>query len=354
MKKQAWLPLLLMVALVVGACSGGESNPDDPRDLAEEPYQREEFLLGTLVTIQVFDEGQEEAANLAMERVADLDGRFSMTNESSEIYKVNENAGQEPVEVSEEVFYVLEESLAYAEISEGGFDPTVGALTALWGFGHEDASVPSEEEINQVLPLVDYQKVDLNAENQTVYLQEEGMKLDLGGVAKGFITDEAARVLQDQGVTTALADLGGDIYVIGPSTRGIDEPWRIGIQDPFKGRGEIIGIAPVQDEAIVTSGIYERTVEEGDRQYHHLIDPETGYPFENEIAGLSLVANSAMVGDALATSVFSMGVEEGLEFVNNDESLEAIFITREREIYLSSGYEDEFQITNEDEFTVMN
>lgn len=341
-KKSLVLLFLSVLAFVLGACG-----QEDPRALAEEPYEAQEFMLGTLVSVQVFDEGGEEGLNAALDRIAELDGRFSATNEDSEISAVNQAAGQEPVQVSEEVFYVVEESLRYAEESSGRFDPTIGALTDLWGIGQEDAQVPSQEEIDQALELVDYSSVEMNEETQTIYLPREGMKLDLGAIAKGYITDAATQTLVDHGVTTAIVDLGGDIFVLGASNRSIDDPWRVGIQNPFGERGEILGIVPVHDESVVTSGIYERVLEQDGETYHHLLNPQTGYPFDNELAGLSLVAPSALEGDALATSVFSMGLEEGLSYVNSLEDVEAVFITKEQEIYLSDGYEDEFELTDD-------
>jgi len=345
---------LLFLIGIVGVTLTACGTFGDPRELADEPYEAQEFLLGTLANIKVYDEGKEDALNDALARVEELDGMFSMTDSNSEIYAINQAAGQEPVEVSDEVFYVIEQALDYAEESNGLFDPTVGVITDLWGIGQDDARVPSQEEIEEKLPLVDYEKVQLDEEGQTVYLEEEGMMLDLGAIAKGYITDEAARTLVNQGVTTSIVDLGGDIYVIGSSHRAIDDDWRVGIQNPFDERGEIVGIVPVKNESVVTSGIYERYVEDDEgNQYHHIINPQTGYPVNNEIAGLSLVAENSLRGDALSTAVFEMGVEEGLEFVNSKEDIEAVFITKDQEIYLSEGYAEEFELTNED-FELVN
>lgn len=355
LKQKRLLTVLSLLTLFTAACSNDNGNPpeelveeNDPRNLAEEPYEREEFLLGTLVNLKVYDADKEEALDKAIDRIEELDGTFSMTNPDSELYAVNEASGKEPVEVSDEMFYVIEEAINYAEESGGHYDPTIGALTDLWGIGGDDAVVPSQEAIDEVLPLVGYETVELDKENSTVYLPEEGMKLDLGSIAKGYITDEATEVLVDEGVTTAIVDLGGDIYLLGPSSRGYSNPWRIGVQNPFDDRGQIVGLLPVIDEAVVTSGIYERliTAEDG-TEYHHILDPDTGYSFDNEIAGLSVTAETAMDGDALSTVLFSMGLEEGLAYASERSDITAVFITRDKEIYVSAGDETDFELMEE-------
>lgn len=354
-KDKKLMVLLSFVFVFLVACSSNRDqsasdieSQNDPRELVEEPYERQEFLLGTLVNIKVYDEGGEEALNKAIDRVEELDGTFAMTNSNSEVYAINQAAGVEPVEVSDEVYYVIEESLKYAEASGGRMDPTIGALTALWGIGTEDAKVPSQEELDQATSLVDYEKVELNEEDQSVYLAEEGMKLDLGSIAKGYITDAATQVLVDEGVTTAIVDLGGDIYLLGASGRGPSDPWRIGVQNPFDDRGEIVGLLPVIDEAVVTSGIYERLITDDEgNEYHHILNPETGMPFDNEIAGLTVAANTAMDGDALSTVLFSMGLEEGLDYAASLDDVTAVFITRDNEIYVSEGDSAEFELLDD-------
>ena len=345
MKKRSKLALALagipLVALFLTACE-----EQDPRGLAETPIERTEFLLGTVANIKVYNEGQEEALDLAFERVTELDEWFAMQKEDSEIAEVNRQAGIEPVEVSDEVFLVMERALHFAEESEGKFDPTIGAVTSLWNIGQENAAVPDLDELEAVLEVVDYNLVELDAEDQTIYLQEEGMKIDLGAIAKGYITDEAARVLKEEGVNTAIIDLGGDIVVVGNSTRGEEEPWRVGIQDPYGERGEILGMIELADRAIVTSGIYERNVEEDGVSYHHLMNPETGFPVENNIAGISIIADNAMDADAIANIAFSKGVEEGLAYVNGMPGVDVIYITKDNEVYASDDVIDRIEITD--------
>lgn len=341
--KKVLVFLLPLIALVLVACE-----EEDPRGLAEQPYERTEFLLGTVANIKVYNEGKEPAMDKAFERVADLDERFAMQNPDSEISEVNRQAGIGPVEVTDEVFYVMEKALAYAQESNGSFDPTIGVVTSLWNIGQENAAVPDQDELDAALELVDYTLIELDEENQTIFLQEEGMILDLGAIAKGYITDEAARVLVEEGVNTAIVDLGGDIVVVGNSTRGVDQPWNVGIQNPYGGRGEILGLVPISDKAIVTSGIYERTFEEDGEHYHHLMDTETGFPIVNNISGLSIIADNATDADALANIAFSLGVEEGLDYINNLDGVDVIYVTNDSKVYASDNIIENVTISDDD------
>ncbi|MCC5890673.1 MAG: FAD:protein FMN transferase [Alkalibacterium sp.] len=342
-KKKVLSLMIPVLSLTLFGC-----NDDDSRGLADQPYERTEFLLGTVANMRVFNQDGEDAMDKAFDRVKELDEWFSMQNPDSEISEVNRQAGIEPVEVSEEVFYVMERALHFAEESGGSFDPTIGAVTSLWGIGQEYAAVPDQDELDAAVAVVDYQLVELDEDNQTIYLQEEGMVLDLGAIAKGYITDEAARVLVEEGVNTAIVDLGGDIVVVGNSTRGENDPWNVGIQNPYGDRGDIIGMVPVSDRAIVTSGIYERLVRDGDDEYHHLMNPDTGYPFENNISGISIIADNAMDADAIANIAFSLGVEEGLDYINGLEGVEVIYTTNDLEVFVSEGITEDVEINHND------
>ena len=179
------------------------------------------------------------------------------------------------------------------------------------------------------------------------------MRVDLGAIAKGFITDKVVEVLEEHEVDTAIIDLGGNVYVLGDSARGEGVAWNVGIQDPFETRGTILGSLALSDRSIVTSGIYERFLEVDGETYHHLMNPETGYPFNNELAGVSVVTEKSIDGDGLSTSLFSKGLVEGLEYVNTLENVDAIFVTKDKEVYLSDGLKDTFKLTNDD-FTLKN
>lgn len=344
-RNKKWRLLLPVMFLLFFLTGCGEN---DVRELVTQPYEETEFLMGTIANIKIYNEGKEDVLEKAFARVVELDEKIDVNKPNSEISQLNQNAGIQPVELSDDMYELMKKAYYYSEESDGGFDMTIGPITELWHIGYDDARKPEQAEIDAALELVDYTLVEFDDENQTVYLPKEGMRIDLGAIAKGFITDEVVEVLTANGVDTAIVDMGGNIFVMGHSTRGADEPWNIGIQNPFGERGEIIGMLPAFDQSIVTSGIYERNLEVDGELYHHLMNPETGYPFENEIAGVSVVTNVSMDGDGLSTSVFSMGLEQGLEYVNSLEDTEAVFVTKGKEVYVSNGYEETVELSDED------
>ncbi|MBP1047910.1 FAD:protein FMN transferase [Enterococcus sp. BWM-S5] len=341
--------LLFVLGLVIAGCS---SNQKEETKVNKDPYSKQELLLGTYVQIRIYDDGKEEVLDKAFDRVKELGDKITVNEPGSEIDAVNEKAGIEPVEVSDDVYTLLKRAYEYSEDSKGGFDMAIGPITQLWHIGFDDARKPSQEEIDQALKLVDYHKVVLDDKEKTVYLEEKGMELDLGAIAKGYITDEVVKVLEDNGVTTAIIDLGGNVYVLGHSPRGEDEDWNVGIQDPNKARNTVIGTVKERDKTLVTSGIYERYLKVNGETYHHLFDPTTGYPFDNDIAGVTIITNKSIDGDGLSTAVFSMGVKEGLEYVEGLKDVDAIFVTKEDKVYISKDIEETFVLGEDSGYTM--
>ncbi len=267
---------------------------------------------------------------------------MSMRSADSEIRKINEQAGKKPVSVSAETLYVIKEGLRYSRLSGGRFDISIGPLVELWAIGTEYARVPKPEEIQSVLPLIDYRLIRIDESASTVYLEKKGMQLDLGGIAKGYASDEARRILLEEGIEHAIIDFGGNIWAIGE--RPQNKPWRIGIQDPDEERGRYIGILSVRDATVVTSGIYERYFFTDDTRYHHILDPKTGYPFRNELASVSVTTQKGIFSDAVSTILFTFGTEEGFRFASQFPGLEAIFIEKNGTVTVTEGIRNSFSI----------
>lgn len=347
---KTWLvSLIIVLVFVLTACGKAETSPS----INKEPYSDEEFLLGTYVRIRVYDDGKESALEPAFARVKELGDKITINESGSEIDEVNAQAGIKPVKVSSDVYALVKKAYEYSEDSRGGFDMAIGAITQLWRIGFDDARKPEQAEIDAALKLVDYKKVKLDDQNQTVFLEEKGMIIDLGAIAKGYITDEVVKVLKEQGVTTAIIDLGGNIYVMGHSPRGADEPWKVGIQDPNQARGTTIGTIPETDKTLVTSGIYERFLEVDGKKYHHLFDAETGYPFDNDIASVTIITEKSIDGDGLSTAVFSMGVKDGLTYVESlEEGTDAIFVTKDDQVYVTKDIEDNFELSEDSGYSM--
>lgn len=334
-KKKKILILLLILSffsILLSACSNEQEIPS---------AKKSRFLMDTLVQMQAHGKNSEKAVEESMDRIKKLENLMSKTLETSEIYKINNNPG-EKIEVSDDTKLVLEKSLHYAELTDGKFDPTIGVLVDLWGIGTEDANVPSDLEIENALKNIGYQKLYIYNNQAEV---EKGVQLDLGGIAKGYAADEVKKIAEKHNVNSAFVNLGGNVLVIGNKVDG--SKWRVGIQDPRQGRGSVMAIIEASDKTIVTSGNYERYFEEDGKVYHHILDPDTGYPADTNLLSVSIISENSFDADALSTSVYILGLEKGMEFIENMEETEVMFITNELEVYLSSGLRDKIEITDE-------
>lgn len=340
-----------MLFIFTGCHSDGTSSD---AKINKEPYSDQQSLIGTYVQIRIYDDGKEEVLEKAFDRVKELGDKITVNQPGSEIDEINQQAGIKPVKVSDDIYPLVKRAYEYSEDVSGGFDMAIGPVTQLWHIGFDDAQKPSQEEINQALQLVEHEKVILNDAEQTVYLQEKGMQLDLGAIAKGYITDEVVKVLKENNVTTAIVDLGGNVYVLGQSPRGENTDWTVGIQDPNQARNTVIGTVKESNKTLVTSGIYERYLEVDGKKYHHLFDPDTGYPFDNDIAGVTVITDESIDGDGLSTAVFSMGVKKGLDYVDKLENVDVIFVTKDDQVYVSKGIETSFKLDNSSGYTMGN
>ncbi|MGL6172994.1 MAG: FAD:protein FMN transferase [Cellulosilyticaceae bacterium] len=342
-KHKLFTPLLMtsLLTLCLVSCSPNSSVPSTPN----EPLRRTQFMMGTSITISLYDHQDDAILDEAFALVEDLENQLSINKSNTLLDEVNDNSGIQPIPINESMFEVIQKGLYYSELTDGSFDITVGPLVKLWNIGFPDARVPSSNEIIKALPLVDYTLVSLDEVNKTAYLSQSGMMLDLGGIAKGYTADEIVDLLQSHGVNHAIVDLGGNVYTLGTKVDG--SSWKVGVQDPFNPRGDIIGSLPTSNKSIVTSGIYERYLEEDGKKYHHILDPSTGYPFDNEIAGVTIVSDYSIDGDALSTSVFSKGIQDGLTFVESLEGIDAIFISTDKKVYVTEGLKNEFNLTND-------
>jgi len=340
------ISIILFVTLILTISIWGCTNvSEEPLNVSEEPLSKTGYdMLGTVVTIKLYDHKDSKILDMVFDRIEEIENRMSVNIEDSDISKINKNAGKEAVVVHDDVYDVLKKAKYYAEISNSAFEPTIGPLVQLWGIGKEGERIPEDDEIKNLLSKVDYRKLELLDDNK-VFLRDEGMAIDLGGIAKGYAADEVNRILEENKVKSAIIDLGGNIYVKGNKLDG--NKWRVGIQDPFEVRNANVGIISTLNKSVVTSGNYERYFEEDGVRYHHILDIQTGYPARNEVAGISIIADKSMDADALSTALFVLGVEKGLELVEKIDGIDAIFITKNYEVYKSSGIKEDFIIDNE-------
>ncbi|HEY2492077.1 MAG TPA: FAD:protein FMN transferase [Paenibacillus sp.] len=348
MKKRTMTPLLLLLAFVISLTGCGNSKQSSAKI---EPVSKSFYVFETIVQVKVFDSGTTEQNFTDIKEILDtIEIQMNPSNDKSEISDVNRNAGIQPVKVSDETFKVVSQALDYSERSKGGFNLAIGSLVSLWNIGHEGAHVPTADQIADAMKVIDYKNVILNADKKEIYLSEKGMSIDLGAIAKGYAADKIVEYLQDKGFKSAIVDLGGNIFAMGKKPG--DQLWTIGIQDPNESRGNPIGNIHVNNQTIVTSGIYERFFVEDGKHYHHLLDSKTGFPIDNNLSSLTILTDKSIDADGLSTSVYALGIEEGMKFIENLEHTEALFITKDKKIYASSGFQELLEMTN-DEYTLI-
>ena len=329
----AIMPILVILVILTG-CT--ESVPS-----------QSEFLLGTICTVTLYDWGKPAIYRDVFSRMREIENRMSVHIEGSDVDLINKSAGIAAVRVHDDVFMVIEKALYYAELSDGALDPTVEPLVSLWDIGGDHPRVPEPEEIEAVLPLIDWRDVELDSTNKSVFLKRPGMALDLGAIAKGFAADEAAAILRKARIPQAIIDLGGNILTVGTKKDG--SLWRIGIQNPQDTRGAYIGIAEVREKTVVTSGIYERYFYSDGVRYHHIFSAADGYPVRNNLLSSTIITGSSMDADALSTTVFVLGYEKGRALAESLEGVEAIFVFDDLSIIMTGGIN--FSLTNDD-FTI--
>jgi len=312
----------------------------------QQPYTQAGFAMGTFVRITVYgNESTKAAVDDGFRRINEIEALVSTTIQGSDVFKLNSAPIGVPVKVHQDTAYLMTSAVEFARLTDGSFDPTVGRMVDLWGIGTENPRVPSEEEIIQALAGVGYQNLAVDSERL------EAMRLadffvDLGAIAKGYACDQVVNVLREEGIEAGVVDLGGNIRVFGVKPNGRD--WRIGIQDPSASRGSYIGTIDIASGAVATSGDYERYFIRDGILYHHIFDPSTGYPARRGVRSVSVIAPTGMQADALSTAFFVMGVEDLFDCVNRWQEVEAIVVTSDRRVIVSSGLADAFEAVSED------
>ncbi|GBU28738.1 thiamine biosynthesis lipoprotein ApbE [Treponema sp. R8-4-B8] len=301
---------------------------------AEQVTTRTDFALGTVCSVTIFEKGQTGVCDEIFSRIREIENLMSVNISSSDVSRVNAAAGIAPVQVQEDTFKVIERAIYFAELSGGEFDPTVGPIVSLWGIGSRPR-VPSNEEINEALPLINWRNIEMDARSKSVYLTHNGMALDLGGIAKGYAADEAVKIIKSSNINSAKIDLGGNIILLG--IRRDKKPWKVGIQNPDGRRGSIIGVLQIPEKTVVTSGVYERNFEKDGVLYHHLLSVTDGYPVNNGLVSVTIIADVSMDADALSTAVFVSGYEKGISILKNYGDARAVFVFEDKSVIATPG-----------------
>lgn len=328
MKQLRFLLFLLPLFLLPGCAA--------PADPAEETLCRQELLaMDTVMTLTVYGPSGQEAVHQGGELLRELESLLSVTDEGSEIYRVNHSGG-DAVSLSEETRLLLSEALALCGDTGGALDVTIYPVVRAWGFTTGDYRVPEEAELSGLLEKVGYAQVTLDGSRLTL---PEGVELDLGAVTKGWAGDRLMELFRGSGVTSAIVELGGNVQALGAKPDG--SPWRVAVQAP---EGGYAGVLEIVDKAVITSGGYQRYFEQDGETYIHIIDPADGRPARSGLASVTVVADRGVRGDGLSTALFVMGREKAEAFWRERQDFDFILLGEDGTVAVTEGLEDCFSL----------
>jgi thiamine biosynthesis lipoprotein len=291
-------------------------------------------IMGTRITVELWSEDPakaEKAIEAVLDEMRHIDETMSTYKPTSEVSQVNAHAADGPMHITKELFDLLTTALQYSEITDGAFDITYASVGYMYDFRKHIR--PDDAQIAEALPAVNFRHVLLDRANQTVRFARKGVRIDLGGIAKGYSVDRGIDVLKSFGYTHAFVGAGGDSRIIGDR---FGKPWVVGIRDPMKGEGNVIARIPLVDAAISTSGDYERFFDEGGVRYHHIIDPHTGHS-ASKVRSATVIGPSATRTDGLSKTAFVLGPDKALEIYNRLDDVDAIIVRLDGSIAYSKG-----------------
>ena len=326
--KKHFISAMLSALLFLTGCSA-ESSP--------EPVQGTFFAMDTVMDFTIY--GESGLIDQSESLIASLESLVSVTDTGSELYAINQTGSGT---LTGKASSLMEQALEICRRTDGALDLSIYPIVRAWGFTTGSYQVPDEEAIQSLLPLVDYTQIQYDAATGVVTLPE-GMEIDLGSVAKGYAGQLAAQMLRNSGVESALLNLGGNVQTVGAKPDG--SPWQIGIKDP---QGEdAMMVLSVEDQAVVTSGGYERYFEQDGQTYWHIMDPSTGHPADSGLLSVTIVGKQGIICDGLSTSLFVMGLEKAADLWAQSGDFEAVFVTASGEVYITEGLRDRFALTEQ-------
>lgn len=342
---------LLLSSAAFSGCSLKANTAENSDAGSQEPVSATAIKLNTAVTVTIYDSQDRELLTECMNLCDKYEKIFSRTASDSELYQLNHReltpvAGTEDTfQISDPLAELIRKGLYYSKLSEGAFDIAIEPLTSLWDFTAEDPQVPEDRLIQKALTKCDYHNVSVN-DNNEVILKTEDTAIELGAIAKGYIADRLKDYLISQGVKSAIINLGGNVLCIGGKPN--DSSFKIGIQKPFADRSETIAVMDIKDKSVVSSGVYERCFEQDGTLYHHLLNPRTGYPYDNGLIAVTIISDESVDGDALSTTCFALGLEDGMKLAESLDNVQAFFVTSDYEIHYTKDFQKEITVTETD------
>ncbi len=313
-----------------------------------EQKKRVVHLMGTVIDLQIQHDSPDAVLDEAVNRLEIYERRFSANDSSSELMEINQNAGIRPVRVHPDLYELIKIGKFHSCSPDSNLNITIGPLVQTWRIGFEDAKVPEPQEIQELLKKIDPENIVLDDSEQSVFLKQTGMLIDLGALAKGYIADKIIAYLKEANVLSALINLGGNLVTMGDAPTRADHNWRIGIQNPILSRGNFVTTLKIHDQSVVTSGIYERSLKSGGETYHHILDAHTGYPIETDVVSLTIVSDQSVDGEIWTTRLFGKPVNDIIRTLETLPGIEGLVITKEGKLYFSKELEEavEYKVKN--------
>ncbi|WP_298901268.1 FAD:protein FMN transferase [uncultured Psychroserpens sp.] len=304
--------------------------------LAQGTYKRVLKLMGSRFDITVIATNSIEAntyIDTAVSEISRIEKLISSWDKNSQTSEINRNAGIKPVTVDKELFDLIKRAIQISKLTEGAFDISYASMDRIWKFDGSMTEMPSEDRIKKSVEKVGYKNIILNEDNYSIYLKHKGMKIGFGAIGKGYAADKAKELLKKIGVEGGIINASGDMNTWGKQRSGKD--WQIGIKNPLN-KNKVFALLPIYESAVVTSGNYEKFVVLNKKRFSHIIDPRTGYP-SSGIVSVSVFSVSAELADALATSIFVMGIDVGLDFINQLQNIECIIVDDTGKVFYSKN-----------------
>ena len=320
--------LLTLCIAAFTACQNSDENKKESKDI---------FAMDTYMTVTAYGKNAENAVDEAVDEINRLETVLSAQKKESDIYKLNQTGSGT---LSEDTKDIVSEALKINKTTNGAFDISIYPLMVKWGFTTQKYNVPSKNEISKLLKNVDSSKIEFDEKSSSIKLGKN-MKIDLGGIAKGYTSSRVMQIFKDCGVTSGLVSLGGNVQALGTKTDGTD--WQIAIENPDKS-SDYIGVVSVKDKAVITSGGYERYFEKNGKTYHHILDPKTGYPAESGLKSVTIVSDNGTLADALSTSLFVMGKEKALDYWREHKNeFDTVLVEDDGNITITDGLKKVFK-----------
>lgn len=318
-----------LVCLVLMTVSGCGSTPVSVKETAEI------FAMDTIMDLTVYGESASELLTDARKLVQKYEGLFSVNIETSDVAKLNKSAGR-AVQVSPETYELIQKSIEISKETEGLFDISIYPLVRAWGFTKEEYRVPEPEELGQLLKKVDASKIRMEPDNMVTLA--DGMEIDLGGIAKGYLSQRLMELFREGGAQAAVVSLGGNVQTFGKKPDGM--PFTVGITDPMDGTS-VLGTIRIGEKAVITSGSYQRYFEKDGNVYHHIIDKRTGAPAQSDLTSVTVIGDDGVTADSLATALFVMGKERAVQYAASHPEIQLVLVDTQSRIWTSEGIEME-------------